>query len=61
MTLEKNWKNIWKSSKKLGRNFEEIGSNFLNKFSTHFDRHFEWLLRKFKKLEENFRENTIQF
>ncbi len=36
----KNEKNIWKSGKKLETSFEEIGNNFLNKFSTHFGRNF---------------------
>ncbi len=47
MKVRKTWvtvatklKKIWKSSKKLGQSFEEIGNNFLNKFSTHFGKNF---------------------
>ncbi len=37
ITLEKNWRNIWKSSKKLRKSFEKI-ENVFKKFSMHVDK-----------------------
>ncbi len=40
--------------------FVEMGNNFLNKFSTHFDKHFVYK-RSFEKLEENFWKTPRNF
>ncbi len=49
-TLEKKLEEYLKSFKKIKKTFKEIGNNFLNKFSTHCDKNFGLILRKWEKI-----------